>query len=260
MVVDNINLAEKLKVFGLNVKEVEVYLTLVAYEWLTALQISRKCSVKRTTLYRILESLIAMGLIEEKIEDKTTLYAAAPGENLESLIREKEKNIQEMRQMLPELTTQIGVLNQVKPMEVSVRFFRGIKGLQYLNLKHTSARGGEVLIIDSNQWDKVLSREFAEEVRARNVKNKIVVREVTNHYDKEVAWTDNLEYLRNHYQVRVLPKKILDITQDIYIFNDTIQYTGYSRNDLVGIEIVSGEYAQMMKQMFEILWKVGTKK
>lgn len=258
--VDNIELREKLKVFGLNTKEVEVYLVLVASGWMTALQLSRKSSVKRTTLYRVLESLIERGLVEEKLEDKTTLYSGTSGESLIGMVKEKEREFKKMQEVMPEIAEQIGWLKQVKPKEINVRFVRGVRGLQYLNLKHTRAKTKEVLIIDSNQWDKVLSREFAEEVRARNVKNKVVVREVTNHYSPDTSWTDNQEYLRNHYQFRILDKNILEIAQDIYIFDNTIQYTGYDKNDLVGIELESPEYAGMMKQMFEILWKMGKKK
>ncbi len=257
MMVDNSVLADKLLMFGLNSKEVEVYLTLISHEWITALQLSRKCSVKRTTLYRMLEHLLAMGVVEERVGDKTTLYAATTVEQFENLIREREQKITEMRAVLPELKDQVGAMRRTKPMEVSVRFYQGLRGLQYLNLKHTKSKDKEVLIIDSNQWDQALSREFAEELRARNVKNKVKVREITNAASDDTSWTENEEYLHNYYSYRVLPKEVLQITQDIYIFDEVIQFSGYHKNDLVGVEIESKEYASMMKQMFEILWKVG---
>ncbi len=260
MTVDNFDLKNNLKIFGLNDKEVEVYLTLVTHDWMTALQLSRKCSVKRTTLYRILESLLVMGLVEEKIDDKTTLYAATPGDSLDNLIRERENETKRMREIVPDITSHIRLLHLVRPLEVGVRFFRGVRGLQYLNLKQTTSKDKEVLIIDSDQWDSILSREFAEEVRARHVKNGVVVREIANRHSEDNSWTDNLEYLQHHYQYRVLPKEVLNITQDIYVYDDTIQYSGYSQSDLVGIEIINREYATMMKQMFEMLWKMGKKK
>lgn len=257
--VDKNNLTEKLAAFGLNPKEVEVYLTLNAYEWVTALQLSRKCSVKRTTLYRTLEHLLAMGIVEEKVGDKTTLYSAATSDQFENLIREKEQKLVEMRAMLPGIKEQVGATKETRPLEVSVRFYQGLRGLQYLNLKHTRSRDKEVLIIDSNQWDKALSREFAEELRARNVKNGVIVREITNAVSDDTSWTDNAEYLRKYYSYRVLSKEILSITQDVYVFDDVIQFSGYHKQDLVGIEIESKEYAQMLKHIFEILWKMGKK-
>lgn len=246
--------------FGLNPKEVEVYLTLTESDWLTALQISRKCPIKRTTLYRILESLAEKGLIEAKIEDKTTLYSTATAEHFENLIREKENQIKQMRQILPEIETHISLLREVRPGEVSVRFYRGIRGLQYLELKTTRPGAGEILIIDSNQWDKVLSREFAEEVRARIVQNDLQVREISNITDLDTSWTDNEEYVKSYYRSRTIEKKILNISQDIHIFGDMVQFSGYSQRELVGIEIVSREYAEMLRQMFEVLWKMAGKK
>lgn len=256
--VDNIELREKLRVFGLSAKEAEVYLVLVTSGWVTALQLSRKCLIKRTTLYRVLESLITLGLVEEKLEDKTTLYAGAPAENLANAVRDKELAIKEMKDILPGITEQIGWLKQVKPKEINVRFVRGVRGLQYLNLKHTRSTDKEVLIVDSNQWYTTLSREFAEEVRARVVKNGVRIRELTNHYDPKEQWTDNQEYLEKHYSFRLLGKQVMEITQDMYIFDNTIQFVGYNKNDLVGIEIESPEYATMLKQIFEVLWEMGT--
>lgn len=257
MTVDNIEIAKKLEIFGLTSHEVEVYLVLASHDRLTALQLSRKCSIKRTTLYRVLESLIAMGLVEDKMADKTTHYAITVGDAFENLVQTRERETKTMRNMIPGIKSQLDLLNRVKPMDVSVRFFHGIRGLQYLNLKHTNAKDKEVLIIDSNQWDKVLSREFAEEVRARNVKNHVQVREIINEHDKNTSWTDNQEYLHNYFRSRILPKSIFTISQDIYIFDETIHFSGYNKNDLVGIEIVSKEYAQMLKQLFEILWKMA---
>ncbi len=257
MMVDSGELKDKLTIFGLNPKEVEVYLALTSHDWVTALQLSRKCSVKRTTLYRILEHMLSMGIVEEKVGDKTTLYAATAVDQFENLIHEREQKIVEMWGVLPALKDQIGEVKHTHPFEVSVRFYQGLRGLQYLNLKHARARDKEVLVIDSNQWDQALSRTFAEELREREVKNGVVVREITNDHSQDTSWTSNVEYLRVHYYCRVVPREIFAITQDVYIFDDVIQFSGYSRQDLVGIEIESKEYARMLKQMFEILWKVG---
>lgn len=249
------DISKNLSQFGLNSKETEVYLILMKFNWLTALQISRKCSVNRTTLYRILERLLAKDIIEQKIDDKTTYYSAASADHFERIVLEKERQAKQLRQILPGIKSHFRFLNQIGPLETSVKFYRGIRGLQHLELIKAQAKGGEILIIDSNQWDKVLTREFAEEVRGRIVKNNIQVREVCN--ISHTGWTDNQEYLKNHYRYRVIPKKVINISQDIHIFGDSIYFCGYNQNDLVGIEIVSQEYSQIMKQIFEVLWKMA---
>jgi sugar-specific transcriptional regulator TrmB len=259
MMVDNIELNKTLKTFGLNEKEVEVYLTLVNFGWLTALQVSRKCPVKRTTLYRILESLLTKGLVEQKLDDKTTYYSVASMGHFENLVLEKERQAGEMRKMLPDLKLHFDFLSVAKPLEVSTKFYRGIRGLQHLELKAANETSGEILIIDSGQWHKVLTREFAEDVRSRIVKNNLMVREISNTTSPDTSWTDNAQYLQKHLLHREIPKTIIDIAQDIHVVGNTVQFSGYNQDDLVGIEIVSQEYAQMLKQMFEILWKIAKK-
>ncbi len=252
--VDNTEINKILITFGLSEKEVGVYLILINFGWLTALQISRKCPIKRTTLYRILESLLAKGLVEQKLDDKTTYYSASSVDHFENLALEKERQASEMRNMLPNLKEHFEIINLAKPLEVSTKFYRGIRGLQHLELKTTQAKSGEILIFDSNQWDKSLSREFAEDVRHRIVKKNLQVRELSNTTSTDSLWTDNLKYLKNHYKHREISKSLVNITQDIHIVDDVVQFSGYNKNDLVGIEIVSPEYAQMLRQVFEVLW------
>lgn len=251
------DLLNYLSKFGLNSNEIELYLVLVKLEWPTALQISKRCPIKRTTLYRILESLKEKGLIEEKVGDKTTQYSAASIEHFENLVLEKERQASELRTILPEIKAHFNILNIAKPLEISTRFYRGIRGLQHLEIKTTAIENKEILIFDSNQWDKVLSREFAENIRSRVVKNNLQIREISNSTSPDDSWTDNAIYLKKHYKHRLIPKEFMDITQDIHIFGNTIQFSGYNHNDLVGIEIVSQEYAQMLRQMFEVLWRMA---
>src|SRR4030042_5027558 len=96
-------LKQTLQNFGLNQNEQEVYLLLTKDGWITALELSRKSSLKRTTLYRILESLLQKGLVETQIGDKTTQYNAADPKQFESLVIEQENKVKKLRDSLSEL-------------------------------------------------------------------------------------------------------------------------------------------------------------
>ena len=58
---------EALGKFGLSENEQEVYLLLLKRGWSTALQLARAGKVKRTTLYRVLETLAQKGLVETQL-------------------------------------------------------------------------------------------------------------------------------------------------------------------------------------------------
>lgn len=253
------SIIDNLTMFGMSANEAEVYSSLIGNGWLTALQLSHKCPVKRTTLYRLLEGLLNKGLIEEKIDDKRTYYAATTIEQFERLIKHKEDEAKKLREMFPDLKSQLSLASSLGSRGMNVRFYRGIPGLQHLQLKATVTKNTELLIFDSNQWSKILSDEFAEEVRGRIVTNNILVKEIHNSSSGNNTFTKNNEYYVNHYQHRVVDQEIINISQDIYIFDETIQLYGYNKNDIVGIEIESREYARMVSQMFEVIWKVAEK-
>ena len=104
---ENMELKKALKIFGLDEKEQEVYLLLCKHSWITALELSRHSPIKRTTLYRILESLTRKGLIEVQIGDKTTHYNAADPQQFESLGIEQEKRTKKLRQSLDDIQSQL---------------------------------------------------------------------------------------------------------------------------------------------------------
>ncbi len=255
----DINVA--LKTFGLDEKEREVYLLLLKNNWITALQLSRLTAIKRPTLYRVLEELSKKGLIETQVDDKTTHYSASDPKQFETLIFDQKKRTQDMQDVFSKLQNQLAFISLPKSKETAVHFYRGIKGLQYMELKKANAKNSDVLIIDTEQWTQFLGNEFAENIRNRIVENYVNIRELQNpintkkiNSDRTVGWTKNKEYLFKYYQHREISEKIINITQDLYIFNDTIHMHGYRENDLMGIEIINHDYAQMFRQLFEFLW------
>lgn len=258
------DLKKALKIFGLNEKEQEIYLLLAKHGWITALELSRRSPIKRTTLYRILESLTKKGLVEVQIGDKTTHYNAADPQQFESLIIEQEKKTKKLKQSLDDIQSQLKAISAIKPQETSIRFYKGKRGLKQMEWKMCQKENTQILLYESTQWWEALDKEFAEEIRVEQMKKNITIREIFNienikiigkiPADGTTPWTDNKEFVLNHYRHRAIPKKSLDLTQDLLIFNDVIHLHSYRENDLFGIEIISSDYAAMLKQQFEMAW------
>ena len=250
--------------FGLSEREQEVYLMLIKRSWSTALQLARVGNVKRTTLYRVLESLAKKGLVETQIDDKTTFYNAADPKQFESLIIQQESRAKHLRKAYGDLSKHLSILTQaISKKETAVRFYRALKGLEYLEWKRCERPKIDICIFDSGDfWFEFLGREFAEAIRAETVKQKILIRELGNpsttypvEKDGACSWTDNREYVLKHYVHRLVEKNELNITQDIYIVGgDFIHIHGYRDNDIFGVELVSRYFTTMMKQLFETIW------
>lgn len=255
------SLTELLKTYDIDDQEAEIYQVLLSKDWVTVLQLSRLGNIKRPTLYRVLEKLVSKGLVEKRIEESTTLYKASGGAPFEAFVGEQEARVKQMKDLLPELKSQLSSISTLKTSETSVHFYQGIRGLQYMEYKRTQTPNTEVLIFGGERWAALLGENFAEEVRNRAVANKIYFRELENtgnakpiKDDGSTKWTKNTTYTLKHYRHRVLSEKQLKISQEMYIFNDTVHLVGCRGTDIFGIEIIGAENAKFHKQIFENFW------
>lgn len=250
--------------FDLSKHEQEAFLLLNRRGWSTVLELARVSHIKRTTLYRILESLAQKGLVETQIDDKTTYYNTADPKQFESLVINQETKAKKLRNTYDQLSQQLNILNAFSQKdETAVKFFRGINGLKHLEWKKCEHSNTEVFIFDAgDKWYEALGREFAENIRAEIVNQKITIYNLINHSATEPIndngtcnWTDNLEYIKNHYLHRSIDTKQLALTQDIYIVKkQSTHIHGYRDGDLFGVEIISPDYAQFMFQLFISQW------
>ena len=55
-----------------------------------------------------------------------------------------------------------------------------------------------------------------------------------------------------------IPKEIFEIKVETYVYNDVIAYLGYDKDEPFGIEIYNKELVEQQKQIFKILWSMGT--
>lgn len=250
-----------LQEFGLDEKERQVYVLLLKMDWSTALQISRLSSIKRPTLYRVLDSLLKKGLVEQQLDDKTTYYSAANPKSFESLVIEQEKKTILLQNNLNVLQNRLTVLAQNPSDATSVKFYRGVKGLQTMEWRMCEVPNSETLIFGIAQWDKVLGENFAEEIRSERMKKNIYVREILNEdtiqpitTDGTTTWTQNKQYTKKYFHHRSISREIMDIRNEIMLLPTSIMIYSFSDADPVGIEMVGANYANFMRQLFELSW------
>ncbi len=260
----DMNIYKGLKFLGLTENEVEIYLLLARAGWCTVLQLSRLSLIKRTTLYRILESLIDKGLVEIQVSEKTTLYGAFNTNNLNDLVAKKEKELNLIKDSLKVLDTEFKLISSLSPQKISVHFYKGKAGIQQSEWNMVEKKDSQVYIIASPisiYLHKTTGDEFAEEIRQKYIDQKIKLSEISNKdiaikikLDGSVPWTKNREYIKNHYVHRVLPDEILKIKTDIIIFDDRIHFYSVEEKEYVIVEIISQNLKDMMFEMFKQLW------
>lgn len=255
------NLRAILKNFGLTPNEREVYLLLARSSWSTVLSLSQKTNIKRTTLYRIIDLLQKKGLVEMRVDDKTSYYKAGDPKNFESLIVDQEKKTKIMRNQLNMLQGHISLLTKKNPDQISVNFHRGTRGIQALEWKMAEEKNAQIFVFGNDSWRKLLGPDFSETIRAEHVAKNLLIKEILNPQNDKpipksglVEWTKNTDYIFHHYQHRTIETQLLPIQNEFYVFEEKIVLFSLEKDEIAGIEISNKNYAQLLRQMFKIMW------
>ncbi|PIV37519.1 hypothetical protein COS31_04255 [Candidatus Roizmanbacteria bacterium CG02_land_8_20_14_3_00_36_15] len=250
------DLSKSLEAFGLNQKETATYLFMLQKGIITPLELSRLTHVNRTTLYRLLEKLKEIGLVEEITEDKSTSFKAVGPERLQMIMTRKEAELSKLKESLPRIVNQLKTTEDSCLPSTKVVYYRGKSGLQQL-LWNTLQAKNEVVGYGYASWNEGVGKNFAEKLRQEYVDRGLQSKEILNKFAN--TFTENKLYLARTYQQRILPKSDVEINHDTYIYNDVFAFYHFFKDELFGVEIHNSEIAKTQRQIFYLLWKTAKK-
>jgi sugar-specific transcriptional regulator TrmB len=254
---NKLDIKQKLNLLGLSDKQAEIYLLLLKQGITSLLELSRRSTINRTTIYRIVEDLKKLNLVEEVVDDRGAKVKAIKPENLQLLLTQKETELDQLRNNLPDLISDLSAIKDKPSFSTQVVYFRGQNGLKQLLWNILKAKG-ESVGYGYADWNQSVGREFAEKLRQERVNRKIYDREIqnTDQAGPMSKWTSVKDY-NQVYQARYIPKSVIDIKHDTYVYNDVFAFFNYYQEEMFGIEIHNAEIAKTQKQIFEVLWKMG---
>lgn len=245
--------------FGVSEQEAKIYLGILSGRGDTALTISRYTKLARTKVYRLLDNLVAKGLVITRLGERGTLFSALPPSQLEILLSDREHELSKLRQSLPTLESQLNALVSQKETSKSpqVRYYHGVEGLKQVTYNSLKAKG-ELLSYELETMNSFLSRDWAEDFRRKFVANKIHIRTMVNS-TKLTGWTDVTEMVKKYWEMRHVDPKGKPFQFEILIYNDVYCMYRYTGDDIFCVEIRSQELADMQRQLFEIIWSDAKK-
>lgn len=260
------NMVNKMKIidelirFGLSRQEAEVYVALYKQGAKTPLTVAQDVGINRTTAYRVLEHLVAVGFVKKTLDYKSTSFEANSTESLKLFVAEKETEVQKLKQNIAPLDRLLNELPESSDSgPTKVYYFKGVSGLRQLLWNTLSAKDG-VVGFGYEDWNSGIGRKFAEKIRAEYLDRHIDSKELLNEdqIDSTYSYTDVKRY-PTIYEHRMIPKKYLLIRSDTYIYNDVVTYYHTYQGERFGIEIHNAEIAKTERQMFFILWNQAKK-
>jgi sugar-specific transcriptional regulator TrmB len=239
----------------------DVLIGLIGSEPLTVLELSKKTSVPRTSCYRRLEELLKKGLIEELLDYKTKRYKFAGEERIAALIKEKELELEMLRDDLPNVLSLLRGQKSLDQPGTKVVFYKGREGVKQVswNVLHTNSK--EILSYLPSSFVKLVGKKFTEMwVDEFKLRKDLKMRElISDNYYRATPEMDSDFYGESYWNIpgiedRYIPDSVLEIKHLVDIYEDQVTYFSFHQDDLYGVSIYNKELARMQRQLFELVW------
>lgn len=251
-------LSQHLNILGLDETEILLYVSLLERGPQTLLELSRKTGINRSKIYRYIERLKGKRLIEEIDTSRGLKIQAAQARNLELLIKERETEIKEQREILPAVLTELKNLAPRPLSTFEIKNYHGLEGLKQMTWNQLSARS-EILQFAFETRNEVVGKNFAEKVREEQVLRGITLYEVENAIDQGRFDYTKVPDFPRFYRSRHIPVETLEIKQNLAVFNDTVSIMNWSGENKSGVEVTNAAFAKMQREIFWEFWKIAAK-
>ncbi len=238
--------------YGFDEKEAKVYLALMQLGKDSAFNIARRTELKRSTVYVVLEHLIAKGMVGTEKTRKALLYFAAHPKKLLTQLENKKKNLEES---MPSIMA----LYNAMPEKPSIQIYDGLNALKelYIDSVDYLKSHKEVVYFGSMKHFERFPELLDTWLKA--TKNKgYHVRELfpDDKFHREYATRAKKNANPNH-QIRFITKDFSFLNDNSIYGNKLIIYS--TQKEFFALVIESGAIAKSYLSMFELAWSVSKK-
>ena len=258
MTPDKVALRTYFAKLGLEAEIADVYLSLYAQGPQTISELSRSSQVERTRIYRLIDQLMASGLIEVETRLGRALLKPAPISNLRILISRREQELQSLQDELQMVEQALG-RNSLSSPAARVQFYQGIQGIRQMLWNQTQARSEVCAIVHEAAPIKTDSRYTERWINACN-KASLNFRIITSGDASEAANPHNwyagpTDHHLKYSQSRRLAPAVFPIVYSTIAYDDVVVNLVRKDGDAYGIETHNNDIAASQRAIFDLLWQ-----
>lgn len=248
-----------LEAYGLDKKEIKLYLTLVEKDELNAYILAKKTGIHRSTTYAVIERLILKGFINRIQKGKKTFYSALEIGQIITKIKSKEtillSLIPELEKIREEGVSKVRVLESKESQkQFDFNLFNQIKEETIKEIYIISGGPSGFLNMERKPSEDLSSQIFLEgllkEIKKKKLHKKIIIKGIWNNKFKD---SEILKIFLTLGENRFLDK--LPTLATTVIFGDTLAYLFTMNETPQVIEIQNKLIAEENKAYFSYLWK-----
>ncbi|MEK7601204.1 MAG: helix-turn-helix domain-containing protein [Patescibacteria group bacterium] len=238
---------DTLKQFGLEDKEIRLYIGLLELGEASVLAISRKTGVKRPTAYLILNALEKRGLVSRILKGKKLLFAA---QHPKTMLTEAELRMKQLKDVIPQFEAMMHCSDE-KPR---VKIYEGKDALDRAFDDIFIVKGDQFFMSNMDIVHDVFARtlqkvEYSTLSPEFNVKELVDDSETSRKYAKKVSGP--------YRKIRFMPKTLPPFATDVGIFGNNVIITS-GKKEFFSVRIESKEIADSFRAVFATMWAASS--
>lgn len=221
----------------------------------TASAISKATKVSRTRVYRVIERLLDQGFVVGDLQKYGSRFFPPESSALDGLLTTQRARLKQHESAINNLKGLLAELKKQTKRSSKVRHYKGQDGYKQVNWNSTKAKGA-LRIYELDNLTVLTEKNFAEEVRLEfSKKTDFTIFQLTNL--KNIEDYTNISEILDMWEVRHLPKSVIDITSETMIYNDVVVTYEMLDNEVFIVETYNKAYAEMQKQIFDQIWNLA---
>ena len=223
--------------------------------------IAKNVSHPRGVVYKTLEELLALELVEKlEKENQIARFRAAHPQNIEQVLEEKEKKLDQNKKAWQELLPQLVSSYNLTLNKPGIKFYEGEEGLEKV-LYDTLTSKTEVYLFfnreamaEEDNFDEI-NKEYKKRRIKAGVRKKIIRVGKKPELTFGVA-DDKYDALT---EIRYLEKVTYPFKANIHVYDGKISYLIMEKGKVIGILVQDKNIYELNKSWFEMMWDIAKK-
>lgn len=240
---------------GLSKEQAIVYEALIQSGLIPARSITQKTGIKRGMVYKTLEQLIELGLVEKKDNvGKITLFLPAHPNTLRTILEKKNEEVKAVEITLNSVINKLSSDYNLISGRPNVQFFEGLEGMKKVLEDSLSAQTEIYSYADIEIVQKYIPDINAEYVKKRekfNVKKKAIL------LDTPFSRDFLKDYYKNVTDIKLIKIKSTSFHTVMQIYDNKVSYITLTEKEMIGVIIEDKHIYNMHKDLFEFTWETS---
>lgn len=243
---------------GLTDKAIIIYLELLATDYATPTQLSKRTDINRTSIYDVIQELTSRGLISSFKKNGRLYFGALDPSHLANHLRSQlqsqqhkfEERMKSVESILPALLS----LRNTKTSKPTVSFFEGVNGMREAYEDTLTAHEPIRAYANVETMHRALPSFFPEYYKRRTDRNVFIKAILTrNATSLERAQSDQEEMRES----RFLPEGNV-FTPEMNLYDNKMLVASWTEK--MAILVTSKELVDLQKLTFDLLWNTLPRK